>query len=110
MFDKTYLNYSEKDLTMLFDKLIEENAPEGKTTDDYTGCYIQMLKTKISLVLFYGYTKNNNPIGVKVSVDSKEVDLLYLMMKAKNIKKDMTVNLTEKLLKLKKEEIDKSWN
>ena len=108
MFNKTYLNYSEKDLRMTYEKLIKLHLPEGKTTEDYTGANLQILKSKVSLVLFFGYTKSNNPISKRVNVDLKEVDLIYLMMKAKAIEDSGSdvVNLSKMLLQEKEPDFD----
>ncbi len=101
MFNKEVLNYTEERLTMVLDEIIEENLPEGKTIVDFTGGYVQQLKHRTVVVLFFGY-KGKNPLSVKINIDPKEIDLYYMMVKAKtmnliNDERRLKVSATERL-------------
>ena len=68
---------------MDFNDLLDDIAPEGKTSKDFNGGYIQQLKNSNQLVAFFGSDKNKNRITVKVLIDDTELDLFYIMLKAK---------------------------
>ena len=77
------INYSEKELTMLFDKLIQQVLPDGKSVDSITGGYIQTLKAGSSVVLFFGYDKTRNKISCRFDVSKQEALVWYLTLEAK---------------------------
>jgi len=77
-------NYTYKELIMNLDGVIAEHLPEGKELKDFTGGYIQHLSNSNRLTMFFGTkpgTKNKST--VQVSLQDDEVDLVYLMLKAK---------------------------
>jgi len=47
---------------------IEVNVPDGRTTDDFTGGYIQQLSRTRTLYLFYGKSKNSTSYTSTVDV------------------------------------------
>lgn len=84
LFDRSVLTYEVEDLMMDIDSLLEDNLPEGKTLDDFTGGYVQQLKNSNQLVVYFG-TKagTNNRETVKITIEPDELDLAYMMLKAK---------------------------
>jgi hypothetical protein len=102
------VNYSKKELTMLFDKISKRVIPEGKTPDDITGGYVQSLKNGTTVVLFFGYDKNRNKISARFDVSKQEALVWYLTLEAKleylrkkdNKKVDLSGVMLDELAKL----------
>jgi hypothetical protein len=84
LIDKSVLSYDIKDLLMDIDTLLTEHLPEGKTLKDFTGGYVQQLKNSNQLVCYFGTKKNSkNRCTVKITIEQDELDLAYIMLKAK---------------------------
>lgn len=84
LFDKSVLSFELKDLVMDIDGLLKDIAPDGKDEKDFTGGYVQQLKNSNQFVAYFG-TKvgSNNRDTVKVTIEPDELDLFYIMLKAK---------------------------
>lgn len=105
VFDSSVLNYSTGELMEIINKLITDNAPEGKTLKDFTGGYIQQLTHSNRFTMFYGQkTGTTNKSTVQLNIADTEVDLMFVMLKAKilDMKNERLankkVNLTQMLL------------
>jgi len=84
LFDKRVLSYQVKELLMDIDSLLEDYLPKGKTLEDFTGGYVQQLKNSNQLVCYFGTKPDGkNRCTVKVTVEQDELDLCYMMLKAK---------------------------
>ena len=77
------IEIKEDELTKDMNELLDEYAPEGKSSKDFNGGYIQQLKNSNQLVAYFGHDKNNNRITIKITIDDSELDLFYIMLKAK---------------------------
>ena len=117
LFDVSILNNAEESLVKDLDELLDEIAPEGKSVKNFTGGYIQQLKNSNQMVAYFG-TKigTNNRDTVKITIQADELDLFYIMLKAKihsmRNEKTKTVSVSmaqRKLAKQKKEEQTESW-
>ena len=65
-------------------ELLEDISPEGKTIKDFTGGYVQQLKNSSRFIAFFGTkpgTNNKSTVNMKIPAD--ELDLFYMMLKAK---------------------------
>jgi len=106
-FDTNVLSLTQEEVVMILDDIIEEIAPEGKTCSDFTGGYIQQLKNSSQFVAYYGTKKGtNNKATAKVTIDDKELDLYYVMLKSKitamkndkSSTKKLTMTASERLM------------
>jgi len=84
IFNVDVLKISEEELVVDLDEVLEEYAPDGKSVKDFTGGYIQQLKNSNQMVAYFG-TKvgTNNRDTVKITIEADELDLFYVMLKAK---------------------------
>lgn len=103
------------------DDLIDDISPDGKSKDDFTGGYVQQLKNSNQFVAYFGTKKGtNNRDTVKVTIQADELDLFYMMLKAKihdmKNKKTKTVSISmasRRLAKqkaVKEEEEQDEWS
>lgn len=84
LFDKSVLSYAPKELLMDIDIILTQNLPEGKKIKDFTGGYVQQLKNSNQLVAYFGTQKGtNNRSTCKITIEADELDLAYMMLKAK---------------------------
>lgn len=84
LFDLNVLKRKEGELVIDFNELLDDIAPEGKNQYNFTGGYIQQLKNSNQLVAYFGTKKDtNNRDTVKVTIEEDELDLFYVMLKAK---------------------------
>lgn len=113
VFDSRVLNYNIGELMRDMNELLDDMAPEGKNQSNFTGGYVQQLKNSNRFTAFFG-TKpgTNNKQTVQIDIPDNEVDLMYLMLKAKihemknarqKVKK---ISLAERRLKKMSREID----
>ena len=84
LFNKKVFVFSYEELLMDLNEVLDEIAPSGKSKNDFTGGYIQQLKNSNQLVAYFG-TKNGtkNRDTVKIAIQQDELDLFYMMLKAK---------------------------
>lgn len=82
-FDMSIISFEKEDLVKDLDAILSEYAPEGKTIKDFTGGYIQQLTNSNVFVAYYGTDKNKNKNTVRMTIPDNEVDLFYVMLKAK---------------------------
>lgn len=84
IFDDSILDITKGELVKSMDELLDSIAPEGKTKDNFTGGYIQQLKNSTRFTAFFG-TKvgSTNKDTVQVNIEDNEMDLMYIMLKAK---------------------------
>ena len=74
----TNLN-AKKGVEMLEKVLLQEKEQlsEQKTIEDFGGGYVECLKTKAKLVLYFGFDKNRNRCQIVIDIDRADV-LLWL--------------------------------
>ena len=74
----TNLN-AKKGVEMLEKVLLQEKGqlPEDKTIEDFSGGYVECLKTKAKLALFFGFDNNRNRCKIIIDIDKADV-LLWL--------------------------------
>ena len=74
----TNLN-AKKGVEMLEKVLLQEKGQlsEEKTIEDFGGGYVECLKTKAKLVLYFGFDKNRNRCQIVIDIDRADV-LLWL--------------------------------
>jgi hypothetical protein len=83
-FDKEVFSLTFDELLEDIDFMLSENLPEGKEVSDFTGGYVQQLKNSTKFVAYFGTKINsNNKCTVPISIPDEEVDLMYMMLKAK---------------------------
>ncbi|MCK5536021.1 MAG: hypothetical protein KAI79_04295 [Bacteroidales bacterium] len=83
-FNTDILNYTQKEFIMGLDAILNDNLPEGKTVDDFTGGYIQQLKNSNRLTCFFGTKEDGkNKSTVQIAIATEDLDLTYLMLKCK---------------------------
>ena len=63
---------------------IESELPDGKTHLDFGGGYVEVLKTKANVVLYFGFDANKNRVSQKIEIEKEEV-LLWLEAMAESI-------------------------
>ncbi len=66
---------AEKGVIML-EKMLEkfkDKLPEGKTMKDFGGGYVEILKTKAKVVLYFGFNGSNNRVSINFQVKKEEV-------------------------------------
>jgi hypothetical protein len=113
VFDSRVLNYNIGELMKDMDELLDDISPEGKDKTNFTGGYVQQLKNSNRFTAFFG-TKagTTNKATVQIDIPDDEVDLMYLMLKAKihqmkNIRQKVKkVSLAERRLKKYSKEIE----
>ena len=73
MFKKTEI----EDFVKIVDsEIIAKKLPKGKTLSDFTGGYINILKNKTKVVLFFGYREDGkNKVEVSIDIDKSEEDI-----------------------------------
>jgi hypothetical protein len=62
----------------MIEKMLEkfkEELPEGKTINDFGGGYVEMLKTKAKVVLYFGFDAHKNRVSIKFQVKQDEIIL-----------------------------------
>lgn len=75
---KTNLNV-EVGLKMI-ESILEQKRhelPEGKTINDFGGGYVECIKTKAKVVLYFGFDDKKNRVSVNIQVKKEDV-LLWL--------------------------------
>ncbi len=113
VFDSRVLNYNIGELMRDMDELLDDIAPEGKDKSNFTGGYVQQLKNSNRFTAFFG-TKagTTNKSTVQIDIPDDEVDLMYLMLKAKIHKmknarqKVKKISLAERRLKRLDKEVE----
>lgn len=72
------------DLIEQFDLILEENLPEGKSLEDFNGGYVQQLQNDSVFVAFFGTKADGkNKSTSRIGIQSEDIDLMYVMLKAK---------------------------
>jgi hypothetical protein len=51
--------------------------PEGKTIKDFGGGYVEVLKTKAKVTLYFGFTSANNRVSTSFEIKKKDI-LIWL--------------------------------
>ena len=84
LFDKGVFTMTIEDLIKDIDFMLSQNLPEDKTIEDFTGGYVQQLKNSTKFVAYFG-TKSgsNNKATSSIPIPDDEIDLMYMMLKAK---------------------------
>lgn len=65
----------EKGISMIDKMLIKhsDQLPEGKTIKDFGGGYVECLRTKAKVVLYFGFTSANNRVQIKFDIGKGDV-------------------------------------
>lgn len=62
----------------------KHQLPETKTIDNFGGGYVECIKTKAKLVLYFGFDENRNRCQIVLDIEKEEV-LLWLQAIAERI-------------------------
>ncbi len=84
LFDSSILSYDTAESLQDMNDIITAITPDGKSPSDFTGGYLQQLKNSTQFVAYFG-TKSNtkNRATAKLTIKEEELDLYYLLLKAK---------------------------
>jgi|FLOH01.1.fsa_nt_gi hypothetical protein len=84
LFDKGVFVMTVEELILEMNLLLEDNLPDGKSIDDFTGGYVQQLKNNTKFVAYFG-TKigSTNKSTSSIVIEDDELDTMYMMLKAK---------------------------
>ena len=61
---------------MMIEKMLEkykDTLPEAKSMKDFGGGYVEILKTKAKVVLYFGFTSANNRVQIKFDIRKEDV-------------------------------------
>ena len=61
---------------MMIEKVLKEESyqlPEDKSIDNFGGGYVECLKTKAKVVLYFGFDENRNRCQIVLDVDKEDV-------------------------------------
>jgi len=84
LFKSEVLEMEVEELLIEINEYLDEIAPEGKTSKNFNGGYVQQMKNSNQLVAYFGTAKDGkNRDSVKIEVPKDELDDVYLMLKAK---------------------------
>ena len=84
LFNTEVLKMTTAELLEDIDSVLDDYAPEGKDHTYFNGGYVQQLKNSNQLVAYFGMKKGQkNRDAVKIQIPADELDLMYLMLKAK---------------------------
>ena len=84
IFNSEVLNYNIGELMQDINELLNDIAPEGKDESNFTGGYVQQLKNSNRFTAFFGVKEGTtNKQTVQIDIPDDEVDLMFLMLKAK---------------------------
>lgn len=66
---------NEKGILMIEKMLLKHSnqLPDGKTISDFGGGYVECLKTKAKVVLYFGFTSANNRVQIKFEIAQSDV-------------------------------------
>lgn len=70
---------AEKGVLMI-EKVLKQKdieLPEGKTINDFGGGYVEILKTKAKVVLYFGFNTTNNRVSINFQIKKEDI-LLWL--------------------------------
>lgn len=100
----------EEFVRIVDEKIILDKLPEGKKLNDFTGGYINILKNKTKVVLFFGYKEDGkNKVEISFNIDKSEEDI---WLKVFQFKRDLmnksinTVSIAETIVKSQVYEIE----
>lgn len=71
----------------------KKKLPDGKTIQHFGGGYVEMLKTKAKVVLYFGFDSNNNRVSISFQVEQEEVTLWTEAIAEKIWNKDARENI-----------------
>ena len=82
------------EMIAIFNELVKQNVPDGKSETDFTGGYVQQLANNNQLVLYFGYKQKydeekgkvvntKNKATTILNIDYSDVDMMYVGLKAK---------------------------
>lgn len=84
LFNKEVLNFERSELVRELNEILDDIAPDNKSSKDFTGGYIQQLKNSNQLVCYFGQKGDGkNRDTVKANIQADELDLFYVMLKSK---------------------------
>ena len=66
---------AERGIKMIEKMLIKfkEKLPEGKSMKDFGGGYVEILKTKAKVVLYFGFDKNKNRVSISFAIKKSDI-------------------------------------
>lgn len=50
----------------------KDELPEGKTVKDFSGGYVEFLKTKANVVIYFGFNGSNNKVSKKFEIEKAD--------------------------------------
>ena len=64
-----------KGIAMIEKMLIKHASqlPEEKSINDFGGGYVEILKTKAKVVLYFGFTSSNNRVQIKFEISKSDI-------------------------------------
>jgi len=118
LFKTGVMEMDVKDLLVEINEYLDEIAPEGKTSKNFNGGYVQQMKNSCQLVAYFGTKPDGkNRDSVKITVPDDEIDDVYLMLKAKihdmnstGTKKERVSFASRRLAKQKGNKDEDSWD
>lgn len=112
LFDKNLFNLERKELVKDINEILDDIAPAGKSNKDFTGGYVQQLKNSNQFVAYFGQRADGkNRDTVKANIEANELDLFYIMLKAKihEMRNEHTKTVSISMAKRKLEKINDIW-
>ena len=85
----------EKGISMIDKMLVKhsDQLPEGKTIKDFGGGYVECLRTKAKVVLYFGFTSANNRVQIKFDIGKGDVlRWEMLLLKSYGMMKSLTIH------------------
>jgi len=87
-------NMTITEMIEVFDSLVQDNIPDKKSFEDFTGGYVQQLANNNQLVLYFGYKQRydeekkkmvntKNKATTILNIDYADIDIMYVGLKAK---------------------------
>ena len=84
LFSTEIMEMEVKDLLVEINEYLDEIAPEGKTSENFNGGYVQQMKNSCQLVAYFGTKADGkNRDSVLITIPDNEIDDVYMMLKAK---------------------------
>jgi len=75
-----------KEGLMMIEEVLKDHIdelPKGKTLRDFGGGYVELLKTKANVVLYFGFDRSNNRVSAKFEIEQEEIHLWLEAMSEK---------------------------
>ena len=78
------IKMTTEELISVIDGLIKDYLPKDKKLEDFTGGYVQQSIHSTKFIAFFGTKQNsNNRSSVQIPIEDGDMDIMYMMLKAK---------------------------